>query len=420
MPAANLNNTRFPSTTEVLIVGAGPSGLALAIALQQSGVDHVLVDKLQQGLNTSRAGVIHSHTLEMLDRLGVAQSLAAAGLHVKDFCVRDRDHALVRIGFEALPSPHPYLLMLPQDQTETILTERLAALGGGIHRGVTATAVHQSPAGTTVTLSSPSGESAVKARYVVGADGMHSLVRTAAGAQFEGSAYAESFILADARMDWCFGTGEVSFFFSPDGLVVVAPLPGGRFRVVATAENAPEHPTLDFVQALMDARGPRSRTAVTEVLWSSRFRVHHRVARSYRNGPLFLMGDAAHVHSPAGGQGMNTGLVDAVVLGHLLARAIRSGDDAVLDQYHQLRRPAALEVLALSGRLTRIATVRGPFGQFLRNAALSFINTFPPARKKLMMSLSGLSRKALAELPADQHPVPTNNLHLQAEKGGRV
>lgn len=410
----------MPAETDVLIAGAGPTGLALAISLQQAGIRHLIVDKLSQGLNTSRAAVIHAHTLDVLETLGVATPLAAAGLRLTDFRIRNRDRTLLGIGFDQLPSAHPYLLMLPQEQTERILNERLAAAGGIVHRGVTVTAVEQHAPGATATLESALGKTLVKARFVAGGDGLHSVVRTAMGAEFEGGAYEDSIILADVSMDWPLGA-EVSLFFSAAGLAVVAPLPGNRYRVVASVDHAPEDPTLEQIQALLDARGPRkSKAVVREVFWSSRFRIHHRLAQSYRRGRLFLMGDAAHVHSPAGGQGMNTGLVDAVVLGQLLARAIQTGDQSVLDQYQPLRRPAAQEVLGMVGWLTHIATLRGSLRQAVRDAALSVMNILPPVRKKLMMNLSGLSRKALAQLSENDRGGTPYNLRLQTVKGDRI
>ena len=310
--------------TDVLIVGAGPTGTALAIALQQAGVAHLLIDKLEQGQNTSRAAVIHAHTLEMLEELGVSGELAERGMKLANFVIRDRNRPLVQLRFDQLPSAYRYLLMLPQNETEKVFADRLAALGGSIHRGVTATAATQDAEGARVTLQTPKGETSVKARYVVGGDGMHSIVRSAAGIEFEGGTYGESFVLADVRMQWSLGASEVSLFFSPAGVVVVAPLPDGTFRIVATLDNAPEQPGIADIQALLDARGPTTgQNRIEEVVWSSRFRVHHRVAKSYSAGKFILMGDAAHVHSPAGGQGMNTGIVDAVVLGRLLADVVK-------------------------------------------------------------------------------------------------
>lgn len=394
-------NQPLPNETDVLIVGAGPTGMALAIALQQEGIDHVLMDKLPEGLNTSRAGVIHAHTLEELDHIGVAKDLVREGMRIQSFCIRDRNRPLLQLDFSKLPSAHPYLLMLPQDQTERILRERIAALGGVIHRDVTAAAAEQDGSSARVMVTTPTGEAVIRAKYVVGADGLHSVVRKASGAEFEGGTYEDSFVLADVKMDWALGAGQVTLLFSPAGMVVIAPLPNDRYRVVATAAEAPERPSADFVQQLLDARGPSNgRSRVTEVLWSSRFRLHHRVAKSYRTGRLLLMGDAAHVHSPAGGQGMNTGLVDAVVLGKLLPQVIRNPEaHALLDKYQELRRPAASKVVAMAGRLTDMATAKGFVARASRNLLLSVLNVLPPARQAFLMNLSGLSRRHLASVP---------------------
>jgi len=202
-------------------------------------------------------------------------------------------------------------------------------------------------------------------------------------------------------MEWPHGRDEVMLFFSPAGLVVVAPLPGGSFRIVATMDEAPEHPSVADVQSIVDERGPSSPpSTVRRVHWSSRFRLHHRVADAYRRGPFLLIGDAAHVHSPAGGQGMNTGLVDACVLGQLLGDILTGlRPESDLYQYEALRRPAAREVLGLADRLTRMATTRGRVRRFVRNALLLTVGHLPPARARLVGNLSGLARKAAAQLP---------------------
>ena len=319
----------LPAYTDVLIVGAGPTGLTLAAGLQQAGVEHLLVDALPVGQNTSRAAVIHSHTLEMLETIGVAETLLAEGIAVSSFAVRDRDRPLLRIGFGALPSTFQNMIMVPQATTEAVLQARLTELGGEVHRGVLALGFERWTEGASVRVRTAEGDQTIRARFVVGGDGMHSVVRRAAGIPFEGQAYGESFVLADVQMDWPLGNAEVSLFFAPEGLVVVAPLPDGSYRVVATLDDAPEQPTLSDVQQLFDTRGPVSAPArVTDVVWSSRFRIQHRLAETYRRGPFLLMGDAAHVHSPAGGQGMNTGLVDAIVLGDALTRVVRNGEPA--------------------------------------------------------------------------------------------
>src|SRR5262245_17942269 len=291
----------LPSATDVLIVGAGPTGLALSITLHQRGVDHVIIERLTQAQHTSRAAVIHAQTLESLERLGVSDRLTAQGLKLVTFSIRDRDRRLLEVGFERLPTPYPYLLMLPQNLTEAILAERIGELGGRVRRGVAAERIDQDGEDARVTVTDNGERKVIRAKWVVGADGLHSLVRQTSAIDFDGASYEHSFVLADVRLDRAPAPDEVSLFFSPEGLVVVAPLPDGSFRIVATLDDAPEQPDRSDIQTLLDARGPTQRRAhVADVIWSSRFRLHHRLAKSYRRGHLLLMGDAAHVHSPAG------------------------------------------------------------------------------------------------------------------------
>jgi len=182
---------------------------------------------------------------------------------------------------------------------------------------------------------------------------------------------------------------EAILNFSPAGMVVVAPLPDGVHRIVATVADAPEQPDAAFVQALLDTRGPEREPAlVHEVLWGSRFRVHHRIADTYRTGRIVLAGDAAHVHSPAGGLGMNAGIVDATTLADALVAAL-AGDTGALDAYSAQRRPVAGQIVALADRLTRMATVR-PGLRGLRNLLLSVVSRLPAVRRQLAWRLSGL------------------------------
>ena len=395
----------LPSDTQVLIVGAGPTGLTLAAHLQSVGVDHLLVDALESAQNTSRAAVVHAHTLEMLKAIGVVDAMEAHGIEVSHFVIRDRDQALLDLAFDHLPSTFRHLLMLPQSSTEAVLEARLSELGGSVHRSVAALDATAGGDGATVRVRTVDGEQTIRARFVVAADGMHSVVRDAAGIGFRGAAYDESFVLADVRMDWPFGAQEVSLFFSPAGLVVIAPLPDGSYRVVATLDDAPEKPGIDDIQRLLDARGPTGRVRVTEIGWASRFRVHHRLADTYRKGPFVLMGDAAHVHSPAGGQGMNTGLVDAVVLGEALTRIVRNGEaDAILDVYARTRRPAAADVLALASRLTQIATVRSVLLRRIRNLVLRVLDHIPAFKRTMALGFSGIGRARYSVLPARVEP----------------
>jgi len=370
----------------VLIVGAGPVGLTLAAALSAAGTRATVIDRLAEGSNTSRAAVVHARTLEALEPIGVAHRLVARGLQAQRFTIRDRDRVLVPIAFDTLPTPYPYTLMVSQAVTESVLLQRLRELGGRVLRPRSLADLAQDTAGATATLDDGSR---LRARYVVGADGMHSTVRERTRIAFSGAAYGESFVLADVRLSGGVPQSEVILYFSPAGMVVVAPLPDGVHRIVATVDEAPQHPDVAFVQALLDARGPeQERAVVHEVLWSSRFRVHHRVADVYRQGRVLLAGDAAHVHSPAGGQGMNAGILDAMSLARALNRAL-AGDEAALDAYGAERRPVAQQVVALADRLTRLATVR-PALRAWRNLVLSALARLPVFRRKLAWQLSGL------------------------------
>jgi 2-polyprenyl-6-methoxyphenol hydroxylase-like FAD-dependent oxidoreductase len=387
---------KLPAATDVVIVGAGPTGLTLACLLAAEGVPFVLVERQAEGANTSRAAVVHARTLEALEELMISERLRAEGWIVPQFTLRDRDQVLTTLRFDRLPTRYAHTLMIPQYRTEAILLDRLRELGHDVFRPFTVSDVRQDAGGVSVTIASE-GEAAqtVRARYLVGADGMHSTVREHAGIGFSGDSYEQSFVLADVRMSWPLSSREVMLFVSPAGLVVVAPLPGGIHRVVATVDDAPEQPDIDDVQLLLDTRGPATgRVSVHEIVWSSRFRVHHRLANRYRAGRILLAGDAAHVHSPAGGQGMNTGIQDAVMLGHTLT-AVLSGraDEGALEEYERRRRPVAARVLAFTDRMTRMATLRNPRSRAVRNTAIRVIGRIPAVRRWLTTELAGLRNR---------------------------
>ncbi|MFI7335801.1 FAD-dependent monooxygenase [Micromonospora aurantiaca (nom. illeg.)] len=372
----------LPERTDVLVVGAGPTGLAVAVTLARHGVTATVVDRLAEPPVTSRAAVVHVGTLEVLDRIGVAAPLAARGLHSARFSVRDRDRVLVTVPFDRLPSRYPYALLISQTETEAVLTDQLGALGGRVLRPYEMTGLDLDGDGAVARFD---GGRAVRARWVVGADGMHSRVRELAGIGFGGPADpGESFLLADVHVDSALPRDQVSLFLSRRGPLVWAPLPDGTVRLVATVDDAPRDPQAHHFQALLDERGPARRPdRVTGMAWASRFRIHHRIASTYRSGPVLLAGDSAHVHSPAGGQGMNLGLRDAVALGDALA----AGPQA-LDGYAADRRPRAEEVLGFAAGLTRLAAAP-PAVRPLRNLLLRAVSTLPPVRHRIAVRLAG-------------------------------
>ncbi|CAN5269290.1 NAD(P)/FAD-dependent oxidoreductase [soil metagenome] len=376
--------------TDVLIVGAGPTGLALATALAARSIDTMVIDAQSAGANTSRAAAINARTLEVLEDLDVTGRLVKAGLQLPVFTVRDHERTLIDIDFSSLPTAYPYTLALPQSDTENLLLERLIELGGGVSRPRSLASVTQDGGGVDSLLDDGSS---VRARYTVGADGMRSLVREQAGIGFGGDEYAESFMLADVRLTGEAPDDRVILFWARAGLTVIAPMPGGLHRIVAPMAEAPETPSVGLVQALLDDRGLGSgRTTVTDLIWGSRFRIHHRVADTYRSGRLLLAGDAAHVHSPAGGQGMNLGIQDAVALADALAASL-GGSDGLLDAYSASRRAIAQQVLALTGRLTRLATMPAAVRP-VRNALIGSAGQVPFVRHRLAMRLSGLDYRS--------------------------
>lgn len=381
----------IPEQTEVLVVGAGPVGLAVAVSLAGQGRQVTVVDRQAAGANTSRASVVHPRTLEMLERIGVSERLTGLGIHVEQFNIADGDRTLVPVRFDKLPTAYPYVLMIPQSVTEQVLLDRLTELGGTVHRPYVAAGVRQSADGAEVTLES--GE-VIKAQYVVAADGMHSSIRDLAGLGFTGDGTLPlNFTLADVKVEGGLPAEEVLLYFSKVGILVAAPLPDGSFRLVAEVEEAPEQPDVEHAQRLLDSRGPKERSArVTEVIWGSRFRIHERVADRYREGRIVLAGDAAHTHSPAGGQGMNLGLRDAVTLGEALATALTSGDESKLDEYATAGRAEAIRVVALAHRLTRLATVPAALRP-ARNAVLRLLANLPTFRRGLAEQLAAIGHR---------------------------
>ena len=375
------------NNTDVLIVGAGPTGLTLAASLIARGVDVVVVDRLESGANTSRAAAVNARSLEVLEELDVSRRLVESGLTAPRFVMREGAQTLISVDFSSLPTRYPYTLMISQADTEQILEERLNELGGKVIRPKTVSHIAQDATGVTATFDD--GD-AIRARYLVGADGMHSTVRQHAEIGFSGGEFAESFALVDVRVAGRAPRDEVTLFYGNDGLNVLAPLPGGVFRIVAPAADAPKEPTAEFAQRLLDTRGfGPGRTQVTELVWGSRFRIQHRVADSYRAGRLLLAGDAAHVHSPAGGQGMNLGITDAVALSAALTEALRDGSDAALDRYSEIQRGRAEQVLKLTGRLTKVSTMPRPLRP-VRNSVMRLAAHSPAFRRQLAWRLSGL------------------------------
>ena len=393
----------------VVIVGAGPTGLTAAVRLAQLGIDALVVDRSAAPTATSKAALVHAATLELLEQLGVAQAAVGAGVPMRRLAVMDRGRPLMSVDFSQLETTFPFALGLPQSATEGLLLRRLEELGCSVLRpvvieSVTAEGDGYLVRGTELTTQDGTVRAInVHARFVIGADGSHSLVREATGIPFHGSSYPEQFVLADvalARADArTQQQGEqATIYLSPAGVTVIGSLPGGTHRVIATGledSQATQDPSRDLLDELFQARGIPVRTTA-DPLWSSRFRVHHRIAGTFRTGGIFLAGDAAHVHSPAAGQGMNTGIADAFDLATRMSAVLTGeADDAVLEGYVTARRAAALEVLTFTDRMTRVALVHHRVPRAARWLAAHSVGRSPFVQRRLAMWMTGLRRSPL-------------------------
>ncbi|MGA8506113.1 MAG: FAD-dependent monooxygenase [Candidatus Sulfotelmatobacter sp.] len=370
-------------TTDVLIVGAGPTGLSLALSLLVRGRKFTIVDKVAEGDNTSRAAVVYPATLEELDPYGVAERLVSKGIRTPRFTIRDRDRVLTPVPFDKLHTAFPFTLLVSQAVTEATLLERFKQLGGQVLRPHTAVGIEQDDASVVVTFGDGPP---MRAKIVVGADGAHSTVREQSGINSRRSNTGASYALADVHLSGGVPNNELVVYFSPAGHMVVFPLPGGIHRVVAHVDQAPEHPDVSFLQSLMDTRGPQAeRATIYDIVWGSRFLTHHALADHYRVGRVVLAGDAAHEHSPLGGQGMNLGISDAAILGRVLSAILEGAPLTLLDSYNDIQRPIAEQVISITKLLTRTATMPQSF-VFLRNMVVGAFS--PLIRTRLARRLS--------------------------------
>ena len=380
-------------SVDIAIVGAGPAGLALGAELRRLGVSALIIlDKLAEGENTSRAAVVHARTLEVLEPLEVVPELIRQGLIVSIFRIRDRSRILTTVTFTDLKTAYPFTLMCPQDRVEAILLRRLQSLGGAVQRPCDVVDIRPGKSDVEVRWKNGEETRTVHAKWVVGCDGAHSVVREQASIPFEGGAYDESFVLADVEMDWPLDRSEVALFYSPNGLMVVAPLPDNHFRIVAMVREAPAAPSIEDFESILKERGPENAVvSIRRMVWSSRFHIQHRVARVLRQDHILLAGDAAHVHSPAGGQGMNTGIQDAVSLANALTRTLHEGDETILDKWQEERLKIANSVVDLTDRMTKMATISSPVLQMLRNTAIELIGSLPFAQHAIAEKLAELT-----------------------------
>jgi len=381
---------------EVLIAGAGPVGMTAACELARFGIPLRIVDKAAQRTDKSKALVLWSRSLELLDRgPGGAAPFVNAGFKALavNFVARDGE-LMGHVSMESVKSPFPYGLMLPQSETERLLEERLKGLGVSVERQVEVLGFKPSGTGIHATLRrADGGEETVSCNWLLGCDGAHSIVRHTLGVPFTGETLNSDWMLADIHMKgYPYPDTEASVYWHKDGAFVIFPISPGRYRVLAdlplTSGEIPPAPTLDQVQAIIDRRGPGKLTAF-DPIWLAGFRINGRKVKDYRSGRAFLLGDAAHVHSPAGGQGMNTGMQDAFNLSWKLALVIRATcGDRLLESYSPERSAVGDEVLKDAARLTTVGTLKNSTLQACRNLVSHFMLGFRAVQQEFADSMT--------------------------------
>jgi 2-polyprenyl-6-methoxyphenol hydroxylase-like FAD-dependent oxidoreductase len=372
-----------PAPTDVVIVGAGPTGLIAAALLARCGVKVRIFDKNEQQAHESRAIGIHAKSMELFLNIALADQFMARGLIATGIEIVVDGKSVGGLTFDDIgraDTPYPFVLMLPQSQTEELLLADLHRLGIAVERQVDLVGFDQSTDGVVARVRDRSGvTSEIPCSYLIGADGAHSVVRKTLGLKFEGAAYEQNFILADCKIDWPLGHDRLTIFLHGRGVAVFMPLKGteiGRVFAIepASAKDSATHaPQGASELSLSEMESVLQSTAQMDVKlsdpkWTARYHLHHRGVDRYGVGRVFVAGDAAHIHSPAGGQGMNTGLQDAANLCWKLAVVLTGQAPAsLLETYHAERWPVGQKVLNYTDKLFAGMTSQKEWVAWLRN-----------------------------------------------------
>ncbi len=374
-----MSNQAFHSP-EVLIVGAGPTGLVLAYELARRNIPIRIIDKNEGPAEQSRALLIQVRTLEVFHFMGIIDEIIQRGQKISQMNLFMRHHLAFEAHFQSLKSPYPFPLVLPQNDTEAILISALEKQGIQIERNTELLSLSQDSGQVTVTLRKNGQEENLCTSYLVGCDGAHSVVRHSLNLPFKGSAYSQLFSLADVEFQSSLKQDEMYLFFESKGFFAILPMRKGWVRLITVnpssqVNSAPE-PTLEDFQKCVDHFIP-GKGKIIKTYWLSYFHLHHRVSPSYQEGRVFIAGDAAHIHSPAGGQGMNTGIQDSFNLAWKLALVIqKKSSPKLLESYSLERQPVGERVLKTTDRFFKAIVSQGLTARLLKNYLLPFAAKF--------------------------------------------
>ena len=384
------------SDAQVLIVGAGPTGLTLACELQRHGVPFRIIDKSAAPSEHSKAFAVHARTMELFDGLGVIDTLLKRGSPSHGLSLYADGKHVTTLNLEGkIQSKYPFIQIIAQSDTERVLIEHLEANGASVERNTELVQFTDNREDSVaVQIQSADGEyETFEVSYLVGCDGAHSTVRKGLGLNYEGAPYPNQWLLADATFDWDYPQNEMAIFSHTAGVTAFFPLDRGRGRLMfqlpeTTVDEDLGEATLDDVLEHLQARSIAYRQ-VTDPNWISYFRLHHRMVDRYRVGRVFVAGDAAHIHSPVGGQGMNIGIQDAFNLGWKLAGVCKGrAFESILDSYEAERRKVDEGVVNFTHVAMTAAGMTNPVYLAVRNAVMKQVTKLNAVTQRVLTTVS--------------------------------
>ncbi|MEE4250600.1 MAG: FAD-dependent monooxygenase [Alcanivoracaceae bacterium] len=382
----------MPRRSAVLIVGAGPTGLTLAIRLRQQGVDCLVIDRLAEPMPWSRALGLHARTMEIFHALGVLTSIRRRSTMQTAVMIHNERGPLLSLDLTTLDAPFPWVLSCPQTEVEAVLAQRFEELGGRIWRGVELASLTQHGDSVDAHLLADGEQHRLQCELLIGCDGAHSRVREQLGVGFDGVTEKDHFLLADLAIGWSLSDASSHGFLLPHGSLIALPMPDCWRLVInqSANEDTEGEVTLEpFRERLSAALGECP--PLGEPRWLTRFTIHRRLASSYRKNRVLLAGDACHIQSPLGAQGMNTGIGDAFNLAWKLALFLRGiGGGRLLDSYERERRPVAKAMLYSVDVLSRTSFARNLLLRTGRDWILKFLNDHPRMAAGLLRRASQL------------------------------
>ncbi|KTC87339.1 FAD-dependent oxidoreductase [Legionella drozanskii] len=378
---------------DVLVVGAGPVGLFCANELSRHGLRCRIVDKKSEISSQSKALAIHIRSLDLLEDCGFLDEILSQGLKVEGVMIKSQGKELINASFADLEGNRHFFIDLPQNKTEQIFCNGLLSKGLEVEWNTELTGIEQTTNNVVASLQRANGsQEKIHASWVIACDGSHSTLRQLLYAKFLGSSYKQTFWLADIHINWDFPEHKILVYMSDKGPLACFPMGEQRYRLVMTAPEKITHqqPTMEDIKELFNLRSTDKAT-LSDAIWISPFGIDHRQIEKYRYGRVFFAGDAAHVHSPMGGQGMNTGMQDIYNLAWKLALVHKGfAPEKLLDSYQSERRPIAKNVLKKTGVMTQMLLLSNPILIRLRNKFLQAMVSLKPVRRIILKDLAEL------------------------------